>query len=772
MTMGPQWRETALGMSSICDTLLASALPRPMTSRWFLRALAALFCFVFTLRACLHASDTPAPLTTAAQVLALSPEASIGKLPVRLRGVVTAAEPDWAGKFVVQDESAGVFVQNVGNQPQIGDVVELTGVTDPGWFAPVVQCQNAWRKVGTAPLPVARQVSIERLMTGVEASQRVEITGLVRSVSYVPSQKTMVEISIGGHRVRVFPKLPSGLNPRSLVAAKVTVRGTAATSFNAARRHLTAVNLIVPRAEDFVVEETELHSPWDQPAVALGDIARYRANATLGERMRVRGTLTYQRVGLDCFLQDDTGGLHVETLSPVQQTVGRALEAVGFLEFVNFQPVLRDAVLRELPDAVAPRVAVLTPVEELRDGLHAAEFVSLRGRLIDRSVREVRREAVSFSGVRVLCTIQAPGLTFTAECEEGVANSGLLTVPLGSDVEVQGIAYPDSGDDGRPKALTILLPKSRHLRVLSTPSWFTFGRLLVCFAVVCVLFAAVVGWLLTVAKKNAMLKYLAAEREKARQELQQAHDQLEVRVKERSEQLQAETMVRRAAEVEFRAVLTERTRLARELHDTLEQALTGIALQLDTASTLFRRRPEEAGPPLEVARGLLKQSQLELRRSIWDLRSRELEQFDLAGALRIASRQLTEAGRIAVEIDTVGERRRLPEIVEENLLRIAQEAMTNVLKHSGATLVTVRLTYEAMAVILEIRDNGAGLALGPAGAEGRHFGLLGMSERAKRIGGRLEVSSAPGEGVVVRAFIALAPGAASTIRGEEQPAIL
>ena len=107
-----------------------------------------------------------------------------------------------------------------------------------------------------------KTVSIERLMAGVETSQRVEITGLVRAVSYVASQKTMIEVSVGGYRVRVFPKLPPDVNPRSLVAAKVRVRGTATSAFNYARRQLTAVNIMVPTAEEFVVEEPEQHPPW------------------------------------------------------------------------------------------------------------------------------------------------------------------------------------------------------------------------------------------------------------------------------------------------------------------------------------------------------------------------------------------------------------------------------------------------------------------------------------------------------------------------------
>ncbi|WP_175414748.1 histidine kinase [Nibricoccus aquaticus] len=710
------------------------------------------------------AETTVSTLTTAAEVRSLSVEAASAHHPVTIRGVVTAAEPDWGGKYVVQDNTAGLFVQHVGRQPAIGDVIEVKGTTGPGWFVPVIQ-STEWKKLGTSPLPPAKQVSIERLMAGVEASQRIEITGLVRSVTYVPSQKTMVEVSLGGYRVRVFPKLHGNLNPRSLIAAKVRVRGTAATSFNAARRQLTAVNLMVPTADDFVVLEPELHSPWEQPAVPLADVSRFRPNATLGDRVHVKGTLTFQRPGLDLFIQDQSGGLHVETVSTGTLPLGRKIEAVGFLEFVNYQPVLKDAVFNELPEPPETIHGERVSVAELREGLHGAELIVLRGTLMARSVRPVLRENSGFVGTRTVCTLRGEDdQSIIVEYEEPRENPSHQAIPIGSEIEVTGVAYYETSDTGKPKSINLLLPTPDHLRVLKTPSWFTAERLFIGFAAVCVLLAGSAVWLLTVAKKNAMLGILVSEREKAQKELQEAHDQLEVRVKERTEQLKLEMTVRKSAEVEFRAVLTERTRLARELHDTLEQALTGIALQLDTASKLFQRNPADASQPLELARGFLHQSQIELRRSIWDLRSRELEQFDLSEALAIASRQISGGTGIAIELDTTGQRRRLPEIVEENLLRIAQEAMTNVVKHAGASRVMVRLIYAEKSVSVEIKDNGGGLNAEKMATQGdRHFGLLGMSERAKRLNGRLDVSGTPGEGTSVRVIIPLDELATPTV---------
>ena len=702
----------------------------------------------------LRAKET-APLTTAAEIRALSPATAESKLPVKIRGVVTAAEPDWLGKFVIQDESAGIFVQNTGHQPKIGDYIEVNGTTGPGWFAPVIQT-NEWKKLGTAPLPPAKQVPIERLMAGVEATQRVEITGMVRAVSYVASQKTMVEVSIGGYRVRVFPKLPSDMNPRSLVGAKVRVRGTASTVFNAARRQLTGVSIMVPNAGDFVVEEPELHSPFDEPIQALDEIAKFHTNSSLGERLHVKGVVTFQRPGLDLFIQDKSGGLHLESRQPMTLPLGHSIEAVGFLEIVNYQPVLRDAIYRESGEPASRMVAKPVEMSELREGLHGAELIVLSGTLLDRRVLPVRRLDTGFAGVRTICTIRHSEQSFTAEYESQQESAAINALPIGSELELTGLASLDTEEDGKLKTLTLLIPEDSGVKLIRTPSWFTSERLLIGFAIVCALLAAMVAWLLTITRKNEMLKFLMGEREKAQRELQEAHDLLELRVKERTEQLKVEMTVRKTAELEFRAVLAERTRLARDLHDTLEQALTGIALQLDTTSKLFQRNAGEASQPLELARGFLRQSQIELRRSIWDLRSRELEQFDLTEALTIASRQISSGSHIAVDIETEGEKRRLPEIVEENLLRIAQEAVTNVVKHSGATRIAIRLNFGAEAVALEIKDNGSGLNADRIASNGdHHFGLLGMSERAKRLNGRLDVSSAPGEGTIVRVVISL-----------------
>jgi signal transduction histidine kinase len=128
-----------------------------------------------------------------------------------------------------------------------------------------------------------------------------------------------------------------------------------------------------------------------------------------------------------------------------------------------------------------------------------------------------------------------------------------------------------------------------------------------------------------------------------------------------------------------------------------------------------------------------------------------LEQFDLPGALLMSSQQITGGSTLRVEMKAHGRVRPLPETVEENLLRIAQEALTNVIKHSGATLTEIELDYGPKNIVLQVKDNGRGFALDDcAGPREGHFGLLGISERAKRLHGEIAFFSAPDAGTTVR----------------------
>jgi signal transduction histidine kinase len=695
------------------------------------------------------AQEASAPLTSAAAVLSLSAEQASRRLPIEVSGVVTAAEPDWKGQFFVQDGTGGVFVENLGRLgPVPGDVVSVKGVSHPGAFAPIISGPD-WRKTGTAPLPRARQVLIEDLETGVEDGQRVEVTGTVRTARIVAG-RLVLALAVGGFRLQVFAPVPPDLAPAALVAARVRVSGTTATHYNVSLRQLTSVAVYVPRQEDFQVVLNEQHNPFDQPAIQINTVAQYRRGRGADHRVHVRGVVTWQRTGAEIFLQDESGGICLDVVPAGDFQAGEVVDAAGFVEYENYLPRLRDAELRRTETSkqrVSPRrVSFL----ETSRGLHHGSLITLQGRLLDRATRPISRPELGFHGYGSTWLLQGDGMTFTVEVEGKGDPADLAAIPLGSILECDGVCVSTVDATGKLTALRLLLPALADARVLVRPSWFTPGRLLVGVGLLSVILIAAVTWLLTIARKNAALRTLIGEREQTQRALQEAHDTLEQKVAERTAQLQVEMTTRKAEELQFKAVLTERTRLARDLHDTLEQTLTGIALQLDTSAKLAGRDPTVAHNHLQLARSWLHQSQVDLRRSIWDLRSRELEQFDLASALRRSAEQLVEGTAIQLEFRTQGPPPSLPEVVEENVLRIGQEALTNIARHARAGRVIVTLDATPPVLRLRIEDDGVGFVQGqpPRPNEG-HFGLVGMMERAKRLAGGLTIQSAPGRGTAV-----------------------
>jgi signal transduction histidine kinase/ligand-binding sensor domain-containing protein len=200
----------------------------------------------------------------------------------------------------------------------------------------------------------------------------------------------------------------------------------------------------------------------------------------------------------------------------------------------------------------------------------------------------------------------------------------------------------------------------------------------------------------------------------------------------------------------FSLVLDERGRLAREIHDTLAQGFVGISSQLDAVALTLNGHGDLARKHLDLARKMVRHSLTEARRSVMDLRASALEGHDLPAALSEAAHQWTAGSTVQIRVDVEGENRPLPEETEQHLLRIAQEAVTNAVKHARASHVSIHLEMAGRELSLRVADNGRGFEQDEAFSEvGGHFGLLGMRERAERLGGELRLHSEPGHGTEV-----------------------
>lgn len=210
----------------------------------------------------------------------------------------------------------------------------------------------------------------------------------------------------------------------------------------------------------------------------------------------------------------------------------------------------------------------------------------------------------------------------------------------------------------------------------------------------------------------------------------------------------------RRVRAQFGAVLAERTRIAREIHDNLAQEMSGISVQLEVVARTMPRGADAARTHLDRARRQVRHGLAEARRYVWDLRSPALANNDLPTALSETARRLTNETNIRTQVEVNGAFRPLPRLVEDNLLRIGQEAVNNAVQHAQAKLIAVNLVFDARRVQLSIRDDGLGFDNQAAdNGHAGHFGLIGMRERAEQIGGTLSIHSTEGSGTEVVAEV-------------------
>ena len=186
--------------------------------------------------------------------------------------------------------------------------------------------------------------------------------------------------------------------------------------------------------------------------------------------------------------------------------------------------------------------------------------------------------------------------------------------------------------------------------------------------------------------------------------------------------------------------------MAREIHDTLAQQFAGILLHLEAANSLNNAEQEHISKCVTRAKELAKCGLEDARRMLLGLRPKSLEGAQLCGALKALAENFWRDCGIACSFCLRGRTYRLSETAENELYRVAQEALCNVRKHSGARSVSILLRYRAGGVLLAIKDNGHGFLVKKPQASAQGFGMLAMSDRAVRLGGKVDINSRAGAG--------------------------
>jgi len=686
-------------------------------------------------------AQTEAPVLRRCKDVRMVPreEAQRG-LPVEVRGVVLYKH---GTSFVVDDES-GLWVDIGGEsateplpETQVGDLVEVSGHTAPGDLSSILVAKRV-RVVGRQELPPARPASLAELGTGALDCQRVTVTGVVRVVERFAEHHVgpMLQFTIAnleGQMYFWFFDRGAEENPERFVDAEVQVAGVCATLFNS-RGEITSVRLLTSNAPDLqVIKPGGLGDAFSLPLTPLQEISGFPASTAPLHMRRVEGVLTYLEPGRFLYLQTGSRGVRVETRQRDVFPLGTVLEAAGFIVTGHHYAEMTEAILRFKSDGTvpAPAPATRTQIQSFPVSAPGEERNDYDGRLVVMRGRLVSFENVPGRPGRLF--FENEGSLVPATLAEGMPADALATIPPGSELELTGICkltfqqerlIPDKGF--APMAFAVLLRSADDVRVVRAAPWWTARRLAIALAL------SLFGLLLALVWVR-VLRHLVATR---------------------SRQLAQEVRARRDAEVDFQATQRERTRLAADLHDTMAQTLTGMALQLESAEDFRDQDTARSAYHLGLARQLLTRSREDVQRNVFNLRANPLEGGSLQAALqRVADdRALGLPVRISVEADSVT--LPIPDFIAGNLLLIAQEAISNALKHAKPQDITLCLSVVENGLTLVIRDDGTGFDpdLAPGIQQG-HFGLQGMRERMKRLGGTLTIESAPSSGTLLTARV-------------------
>ena len=665
--------------------------------------------------------NAPLPLTTAAAVRMLPPEEAAKERPVQLSGTLLLVASH-RNALVLRDETEGIYVElghAVGNSRRPGDRLEVSGVTGAGDFAPMVRARRVtW--VGEGPLPPPRPTTIAELNAGGFDAAWVELEGIVRScrpssldpVSLPPagvtgpanraapersgSESWVITIAHGADQMSV--QLRDRTTPEALIDAKVRLRGVVFNAHNANRQFVRA-NVQVAHRGMITVVSPPPPDPFLLPLERIDNILRFTPTGFSGHRIRVRGVVTAHQLGRTLWLQEGNRGLRVATSQAGALVPGDLVEVVGFADHGGYAPTLSDAIYRKVAPGAAPVPFRLRAAEEI--SRQDSNLVQIEAKL-----DEVRQAADG-----VLLGLRWNDTSVSALLPRGVIESPDMRWEPGSWIRVTGICVSGLANFSRPFGLLVadqmqlLLRSPNDLTVVRVAPWLTTQRAL----------------LITVSVATVILVALVVVAFMARRQIAQREE------------------ARKLAEVEFSAMLAERNRLARELHDTIAQELNAVSMQMELAKNSAQAGTvEDVMPYLATAHRIVRGCLAEARESIWDMRSHILEKTDLLGALRSVAEQMSAGLGCTIHAQARGKSRRLAPIIENNLLRIGQEAVSNALKHAQARVIELEVSFEASRVRLVVRDDGRGFDPAAERADG-HFGLRGMQERVEQMQGELSI---------------------------------
>ena len=618
-------------------------------------------------------------------------------------------------------------------RPKAGDRIAMSGIFGLKKVAygnePYTLATHA-EIIGSGPAPLPCRRSLQELSGSRDNLRLIETTGII--IDYRPddADQDYLHLILKDGPTILPVSIPSkgADSVRKLIDARVSVIGTFNRTIRGVRRYSRPVIVTVP---DNIRVIDPPPTPEDIPVLERKIYLTPDDILSLGKR-KLNGEIIAVWRRRNLLLRDDDGRIIRAILScqnEIQPSPGQRATVCGYPGTDQFNLILGTAsILSVTPGTTAPQasdrpLSLTEIIDQSAPGLatfktsYYGKAITLEGtvRILPPSGDTEGRIGLDCDGYLVqLDTSTMPKAAENIELGCRIAATGICLLEINDFDAVTDIP--------RISGLTLLLRNQSDIVVLSRPPWLTSARFFLILSVMAAILVAILLW-------NASLRILVERRGR---EL----------VRKQSEAMKAR----------FKTI--ERTRLATELHDSVVQNLTGAALEIRAARTALPESGSDAAPHLDIALKTINSSRAELRNCIWDLRNRALEERDVDEAIRITLQPHVGDAELQVRFNVP--RRKIPDNEFHAILCMIRELVVNAIRHGHAKTIRVAGTLDNGRIRFSVTDDGCGFdpKLAP-GMEQGHFGIEGVTERAKALNGTAVIDSAPGKGTRVSVTVTL-----------------
>jgi signal transduction histidine kinase/CheY-like chemotaxis protein len=433
--------------------------------------------------------NSPAAITSIAELHALDPERAALGIPVLIDGVVTYFDRDWQMMFL-EGATGGVYISLHGSRDppslRVGDRVRIQGLSEAGDFAPVVVSPQIYF-LSHASLPSPSLVNAETIFSGVDDSQWVELEGVVESIGFDGSHPS-AKLLWGSHTYKLtFP--PSVKLSRQWIDARVKVQGAAGTLFNA-KRQVLGIQLFV-QGLDQLRRLPDLRISRDggePPVLAIDKLLQFNPNEVAGHRVHLRGKVLATQPGGPTWIRDDSGAVVIREHNEIVLNDGDIVDVLGFASPGAFAPEIHEGVLSKRSSGAAEKPINVTPQRALFQGMHG-QLVRIEGRLVGQ-YRNGQEQTLLLRNGKSTFVVRAMGNLPAYEIGAVLRSTGICSV---SAKRYRGVMVPSS--------LEIEVESPASVSLVRSAPWLNEKRAWRVLALTSLLIAAALTWVIMLRRR-------------------------------------------------------------------------------------------------------------------------------------------------------------------------------------------------------------------------------------------------------------------------------